>query len=135
MWLLGNSGTQRPGEQPMQEEQAAYKYRVVWNEQNGSYEVHAIHPRIFSWLAITPDSARWFGLLQQVSSFHFHGQRGYFTARKEKRTRGGAYWIAYRHVQGKLRKKYIGPIASVTIARLEEVAGDLERLTIPESDA
>jgi hypothetical protein len=43
---------QRLGEQPMQEEQAKYKYRVVWNEQKSSYEVHAIRPRIFSWLAI-----------------------------------------------------------------------------------
>jgi LuxR family maltose regulon positive regulatory protein len=119
----------------MQEEQARYKYRVVWNAQKGSYEVHAIRPRIFSWLAITPDSARWFELLQQSPSFHFHGQHGRFTARKEKRARGGVYWIAYRHMQGKLRKKYIGPTASVTIARLEEIAGDLERLTIPEADA
>ena len=46
-----------------------------------------------------------------------------------KSERGGVYWIAYRHMQGKLRKKYIGPIASVTIARLEEIAGDLERGT------
>ncbi len=117
------------------QEQAKYKYRVVWNEQKGSYEVQAIHPRVFSWLGITPDSARWFQLLQQIPSFHFHGRRGHFTARKEKRTRGGVYWIAYRHMQGKLRKKYIGPIASVTIARLEEIAGDLERPTILEADA
>ncbi len=71
----------------MQEEQARYKYRVVWNGQKGSYEVHAIRPRIFSWLAITPDSARWFELLQQSPSFHFHGQHGRFTARTEKRAR------------------------------------------------
>jgi len=52
-----------------------------------------------------------------------------------KSERGGVYWIAYRHMQGKLRKKYIGPTASVTIAHLEEIAGDLERLTILEADA
>ncbi len=34
------------------------------------------------------------------------------------------YWIAYRHVQGKLIKQYIGMPAKVTIARLEEVADD-----------
>ena len=113
----------------MQEEQAKYKYRVVWNEQKGSYEVHAIRPRIFGWLAIAPDSVRWFQLLQNIPSFHFHGQCGHYTARKEKRARGGVYWIAYRHMQGKLRKKYIGPTASVTIARLEEIASDLERGT------
>jgi len=32
-------------------------------------------------------------------------------------------------MQGKLRKKYIGPIASATIARLEEIADELERGT------
>ncbi len=110
----------------MQEEQATYKYRVVWNEQKGSYEVHAIRPRIFSWLAIAPDSARWFQLLQRIPSFHFHGQRGHYTARKEKRARGGVYWIAYRHISGQLVKRYIGAPAAITIARLEEVAGDLE---------
>ncbi len=103
------------------------KYRVVWNEHKGSYEVQLIRPRIISWLAITPDSARWFYVLQQIPSFHFQGQRGHFTARKEKRARSGAYWIAYRHVQGKLIKRYIGTPTKVTIARLEEVADDLER--------
>jgi len=29
-------------------------------------------------------------------------------------------------MQGKLRKKYIGALLAMTIARLEEVAGDLE---------
>src|SRR5260370_37740572 len=109
----------------MREEQEKYKYRVVWNEQKSSYEVHAIHPIVFSWLAITPDSARWFQLLQQIPSFHFHGRCGYFTARKEKRARG-VYWIAYRHMQGKLRKKYIGAPAAVTIVRLEEIADDVK---------
>lgn len=108
------------------QEQTKYKYRVVWNEQKGSYEVQALHPRVFGWLGIMPDSARWFQLLQQISSFHFQGQRGHYTARKEKRTRGGTYWIAYQHMRGKLRKKYIGAPAAVTIACLEEVAGELE---------
>lgn len=40
------------------------KYRVVWNEHKGSYEVQLISLRIISWLAITPDSAKWFYVLQ-----------------------------------------------------------------------
>jgi LuxR family maltose regulon positive regulatory protein len=54
------------------------------------------------------------------------GERDASRLGKEKRTRGGVYWIAYRQMQGKLRKKYIGALAAMTIARLEEVAGDME---------
>ena len=64
-------------------------------------------------------------MLQQIPSFHFHRQHGHYTARKEKRTRG-VYWIAYRHIGAQLVKRYIGAPAAVTIARLEEVADDLE---------
>jgi|SRR5712691_11677675 len=124
---------QRPGEQAMQEQA---KYRVVWIEQTARYQVQVIRPRIiFGWLGITPDSARWFHLLQQISSFHFQGRRGHFTARKETRKRGGVYWIAYRHIHGKLRKKYVGPQARVTVARLEEIAGELEMGPRPKAGA
>jgi hypothetical protein len=37
------------------------------------------------------------------------------------------YWIAYRHVYGRLIKQYIGMPAKVIIARLEELADDPEK--------
>jgi LuxR family maltose regulon positive regulatory protein len=97
------------------------------------YQIKVIQGRITYWPGIVPDSTEWFSWLQQVPSFHFQTRAGsHFTARKESRKRGGVYWIAYRHLQGKLRKQYIGPIAAVTTAGLEEIAGSLETKADPE---
>lgn len=101
--------------------------RVSWNEHRGRYQIEIISPRVTSWPAIIPGSAEWFWWLQQIPSFAFHARSGdHFTARKETRARGGVYWIAYRHIGGQLVKKYIGALAKVSTARLEEIAGELE---------
>lgn len=101
--------------------------RVYWDEHWSRYRIEVIQGRIKYWPGIGLDSADWFWWLEQASSFSFQARDAcHFTARKEKRARGGAYWVAYRHVQGKLRKKYIAPQAHVTTARLEQVADELE---------
>src|SRR5438128_7234433 len=93
-------------------------HRVYWNEHMGRYRIEIIQGRVTYWPGIIPDTGEWFSWLQRIPSFAFQAKdSGHFTARKETRARGGIYWIAYRHMQGKLRKKYIGPIASATIAR------------------
>jgi LuxR family maltose regulon positive regulatory protein len=118
--------------------QQQIRYRVSWNEHKGSYEIQHFRsrPRVIGWLGMKPDSANWFALLTQIPSFHFQARDGgHFTARKETRARGGVYWIAYRHIHGKLKKKYIGPQAHVTIARLEEIVGELEVESPPKADA
>src|SRR5881275_1972163 len=100
------------------------RFRIIWSE----YEIQSSGPPIMSWPTIIPGSARWFAWLAQIPSFAFQARDGgHFTARKETRARGGAYWIAYRHSGGQLLKKYIGPQTQVTIARLEEIVGELER--------
>lgn len=103
-------------------------HRVYWNEHIGRYRLEIIQGRVTYWSGIRPDTGEWFSWLQRIPSFAFQAKDGgHFTARKEKRLRGSVYWIAYRHLQGKLRKKYIGPQAAMTIARLEETAGEPER--------
>jgi hypothetical protein len=103
------------------------RYRVYWTERWGRYRIEGIQGRITSWPGIALDTWEWFAWLQRIPSFAFQAKDGgHFTARKETRARGGVYWIAYRHVQGKLVKKYIGPQAQVTTARLEEIADELE---------
>ncbi|SRR6266568_4514827 len=111
------------------------RHRVIWQEQEGGYEVQITRPGIVGRLGFPLDTVEWFDWLERIPSFRFHGRLGHFTARKETRKRGGVYWIAYRHIRGKLRKQYIGVPATITIARLEEIAGKLERLTILEADA
>jgi LuxR family maltose regulon positive regulatory protein len=56
-----------------------------------------------------------------TSSFSFRGPSGAFTARKEHRVHGGAYWTAYRRRDGRLRKKYLGKAEKLTLERLNDV--------------
>ena len=55
--------------------------------------------------------------------------------RKERRARGGAYWIAYRRAGGHLRKAYVGGASAVTQARLHTLAhAFLETADDPDTD-
>jgi LuxR family transcriptional regulator, maltose regulon positive regulatory protein len=67
-----------------------------------------------SWIAWLTDPA--------TRSFSFQSPRCRYTARKEHRSRGGEYWVAYRKQGGKLHKTYLGKAEDVTLARLEDVA-------------
>ena len=88
-------------------------------------ETAELHPPL-------PGSAEWQTKLEQKPSFHFCGKNGHFTARKEKRQRGGDYWYAYRRHQGKQYSQYIGTAAMLLPAHLEQVAAALEtRMAIP----
>jgi hypothetical protein len=92
----------------------------------GRSQIKTIRGRITSWPAITADTGEWFWWLQRIPLFAFQAKNsGHFTARKETRRRGDAYWIASRQFGGQLVKKYIGSQAQVTTPRLEEIADDL----------
>lgn len=86
----------------------------------------------------------WFQSLEQIKSFRFEGSAGTFTARKERPLKrkaedtgsgepeysdNAAYWYAYRKVEGKTRKRYIGKTLELTQQRLEEVAALLDSPT------
>ena len=47
---------------------------------------------------------------------------GFMTVRKERRARGGQYWIAYRRCQGRLRRVYLGASVRLTRESLERLA-------------
>ena len=71
-------------------------------------------PAWFAWLG--DDAAR---------SFSFRSPAGAYTARKERRQRGGAYWVAYRTAAGRQHKVYLGKAEDLTPERLAEVAAAL----------
>ncbi len=102
------------------QEQTKYMDRVEWNEQKERYEVQAIHPSVFSWCSRSPPST-------------FKGDVGIYCSEGKA---GSLRRLLDRlpAIQGTLKKKYIGTPAAVTIARLEEIADDLQRLTIPEAN-
>jgi hypothetical protein len=77
------------------------------------------------------DTAAWFAWLEQprVVSFAYpivDARAGWIvgvmTVRKERRSRGSAYWVAYRRYAGRLRKVYLGRSSHVTSVRLATVA-------------
>src|SRR3712207_2873462 len=72
-----------------------------------------------SWAAWVRDPA--------TRSFSFRGPYGAFTARKECRVHGGAYWTAYRRRGGRLRKMYLGKAEKLTLEGLNDAAKALAR--------
>lgn len=80
-----------------------------------------------------PGTSEWCAWLEDytIDAFGFTSEAGiHYTARRESRQRGGAYWYAYRKQQGKLRKTYAGRTYELMLARLVQVADVLgERCT------
>jgi LuxR family transcriptional regulator, maltose regulon positive regulatory protein len=101
--------------------------------------LHVLDPSGGSGIAVASPS--WIAWLTDPAtrSFSFQGPSCRYTARKEYRSRGGEYWIAYRKQGGKLHKAYLGKAEDVTLARLEDVAAVMadrggEVVASPRSD-
>jgi LuxR family maltose regulon positive regulatory protein len=60
-------------------------------------------------------------------SFAFRSSSATYTAHKERRSRGGEYWTAYRRHSGRLRKAYLGKAEDLTLDRLDDAAAVLAR--------
>jgi LuxR family maltose regulon positive regulatory protein len=77
--------------------------------------------------AIPLDSPAWRDWLadERHQTFHYRDPAGGFTARKERKQRGGWYWVAYRQVRGKLHKTYLGKAETLTGARLAAASAAL----------
>ena len=83
--------------------------------------IHLDSPQWFAWLEAPENHAFSYALMNHAKGYI----DGFMTVRKERRQRGGVYWTAYRRQGRRLRKIYLGPSASVTEARLREVADRL----------
>jgi hypothetical protein len=77
------------------------------------------------------DSPAWFAWLEEENTTSFRYPlfdarcgyiEGFMTVRKERRERGGRYWVAYRRCQGRLRKVYLGASVRLTHEHLEQLA-------------
>ena len=99
------------------------KAPTVWEDVCTGVEALEAGPRL--------DTAAWLAWLDDAATTSFsypvyNPARGYIegfmTVRKERRTRGGAYWTAYWRVEGRLRKTYLGRSPAVTSTRLRAVA-------------
>ncbi len=80
-------------------------------------------------LEISPDTPEYFTWLTGLSSFHFKGKGGYFTARRELKPGDeaqGGYWYAYRKAGKRQYKRYLGTTERLTLHRLETIAASIQ---------
>jgi len=93
-------------------------------------------PKIMSGLLYTEDilttgtpvgSPAWFTWLETASTFYYEGRTGTFTAHRERRQRGGAYWIAYRRCAGILHRTHLGKSPLLTVSCLDAAASILSQ--------
>ncbi|BCL83736.1 LuxR family transcriptional regulator [Ktedonobacteria bacterium brp13] len=102
------------------------QWQIVWDSHCACYQLSEQTDQERTCVPLESESRRWKQWLSQVSSFTFQSKDGtHFTALKERRTRGGAYWTAYRKVQGKFKCKYLGVPQEITLSRLERVSAAL----------
>jgi len=57
--------------------------------------------------------------------------RGWMSVRKERRARGGEYWVAYRRTGRRLRKIYLGRAERVRQVELAAAAARFEAIEVP----
>jgi hypothetical protein len=73
----------------------------------------------------------------QAESFRFEcdfGAKGYRARKEEIKSRSGSFWYAYKRVDGKLRKRYLGKSEELTLGRLESIAYDLAKPAEPKPE-
>src|SRR6266571_3407745 len=88
-------------------------YLLRWSSAGQRYELR--ESRDTAVIDLEVESPGWFVWLDQTSSFAFHGRTGSYTARQERKERGGGYWYAYLREQGKVTKRYLGRSADLTL--------------------
>jgi LuxR family maltose regulon positive regulatory protein len=107
-------------------------WQVTWNADLACYQIseQAGQGRMVSEMQVDGDA--WQEWLERVSSFAFQSKEGtHVTALKERRGGGRVYWIAYRKIGGKLKRKYLGPSKEVTLNALERVVTALVQPEVP----
>lgn len=101
------------------------EHALMWIPESTSYELWTQGRRE---LLFQPgEEAAWLAWLETHRAFSFRGQSGSLNALKENRQRGRGYWYGYRSLENRTLKRYLGPTARVTLARLEEMAGSFEQ--------
>jgi len=100
----------------------AVAYTLAWSSQHLAYELRTPDGDVV--LRMQHEEPAWFAWLARGTSFAFEGRTpaSCCLLRQERKQRGAGYWYAYQRSGKKLRKKYVGKAAAVTLARLEEVA-------------
>ncbi|GHO81524.1 LuxR family transcriptional regulator [Ktedonobacter sp. SOSP1-85] len=97
---------------------------LIWSPESSIYELHA--PDLPPVQFVSGVEEPWFFWLTTHTSFSFQGQYGRLSVYKESRKRGAGYWYAYQTSSVQTRKRYLRRSETVTFARLEEAAQNLQ---------
>jgi LuxR family maltose regulon positive regulatory protein len=81
---------------------------------------------------ILVNSNNWFNWVSENNHFSYKGKNGNFVARKEKR-RNTSYWYAFRRIDGKLHKVYMGRSEELSLLQLEEASFNLAGKAMDEA--
>jgi LuxR family transcriptional regulator, maltose regulon positive regulatory protein len=100
-------------------------HTLIWSQDHARYELFSFGQVLRSF--VPGDEEAWQAWLEAHDSFAFQGRLGRLNVYKEARPRGGQYWYAYHTTSKRTLKRYLGRMAKVTFARLEEVAEVLTR--------
>ena len=109
----------------------ARKTPTVWVASSGTGSLADLEIPDGPERAIRLESAGWWAWLERATARSFaypiYDQqagyiRGFMTVRKERRARGGQYWVAYRRTAGVVRKIYLGRSAELTQRHLAQSA-------------
>src|SRR5229473_540622 len=106
-------------------------HTLLWSAQSKTYTLLCSDSPPQS--LVPGNEEPWVAWLTTHSSFSFRGQYGHLSVLKESRQRGAGYWYAYHTKESHTRKRYLGPTAMVTLARLEQVAQELSSSPSPSS--
>jgi hypothetical protein len=96
------------------------------------HEISFIHAETYLFwgeagkLDISPNTREYYQWLTEIPSFHFKGKDGHFTARREQKKEGEAYWYAYRKAGNRQFKKYLGRTNRLSTIRLEYIATQIQ---------
>src|SRR6266480_2000738 len=104
-------------------------HTLIWSAQSKTYAL--LCPDSSPQSLMPGNEEPWLAWLMTHSSFSFQGQYGHLSVLKESRQRGSGYWYAYHTSQSRMRKRYLGRTAKVTLARLEKVAQELSISSSP----
>ena len=88
-------------------------HTLIWSARSKTYAlVTPDHP---PQEMVPGNEEAWIAWLTTHSSFSFHGQSGFLSVLKESRKRGAGYWYAYHTKESHTRKRYLGPIQTLTL--------------------
>ncbi|EFH83858.1 LuxR C-terminal-related transcriptional regulator [Ktedonobacter racemifer] len=105
-------------------------YHVLWSPEEGAYVLRDAGGQQVP----LAGEESWSKGLAELASFAFTSRLGpHCTVRREKMQRGDSYWYAYRSLNGRTSKRYIGRHAELTPARLEQVAEFFPQVAMPKT--